>query len=42
MGSLTVGQVGGDDNKTLAQMNFVPGDMIDIAITPPVAQVDTI
>lgn len=35
LGSITIGQKGFDDNKTLAQLGFIIGDYLDIAITPP-------
>ncbi|XP_047469781.1 histone deacetylase complex subunit SAP18-like [Penaeus chinensis] len=35
LGSITIGQKGFDDNKTLAQLGFIIGDFLDIAITPP-------
>ncbi|MPC14080.1 histone deacetylase complex subunit SAP18-like [Portunus trituberculatus] len=35
LGSIVIGQKGFDDNKTLAQLGFVIGDFLDIAITSP-------
>ncbi|RXG52380.1 hypothetical protein Avbf_15440 [Armadillidium vulgare] len=35
IGSVTVGQKGFDDQKTLKQLGFVIGDFLDIAISPP-------
>ncbi|XP_042886006.1 histone deacetylase complex subunit SAP18-like [Penaeus japonicus] len=35
LGSITIGQKGFDDNKTLAQLGFIIGDYLDISITPP-------
>ncbi|KAK8747205.1 hypothetical protein OTU49_016678, partial [Cherax quadricarinatus] len=35
LGSIVIGQKGFDDNKTLAQIGFIIGDFLDIAISSP-------